>query len=187
MLPNTNPDTISSAIMSTFLLMMHEDPPAPLEIIKSRLTCCPKDAASWNAHVATITSSMILPTAAPILENLPVEDSAHALCEGAPQVAEVLSATLPRLPSLLKGDAALRAVAVEHLMRLATPQRVRALMTNAALGKVWRAVAAFRRHDDKVAVLCDAFSVAVQNDAEMRAWVESTYNMQVSLSSSLPS
>ena len=170
--------------MSTFLHMMHEDPPAPLEITQGRLTPRAKDAASWQAHIASITRSIMIPSADPILQKLPEEDSEHALCASAPQVAEVLSATLPRLPALLKGDAALRAVAVGHLTRLSTPQRVRALMTNAALGKVWRAVAAFRRHDDKVAALCDAFSAAVQGDEEMRAWVESTYNMQVPPASS---
>lgn len=179
LLPNTNPRTISNAIMSTFLIMMHEDPPAPLEVTQGRLTPRHKDVASWEAHIATITGSMILPSAAPILQNLKAEDSAHALCASAPQVAQVLSATLPRLPGLLKGDAVLRALAVEHLMRLATPQRVCSLMTNAALGKVWRAVAAFRRHDERVAKLCDAFGTAVQGNDEMRAWVESTYNMQV--------
>jgi hypothetical protein len=166
--------------MSTFLHMMHEEPPAPLHITKGRLSCRPKDAAAWESHVSSTNRAMIMRSAAPILEeNIPAEDSERVLCEGAPQVAEVLAATLPRLPGLLKADAALRAAAVGHLARLVTPQRVRALMTNAALGKVWRAVAAFRRHDESVAELCDAFSAAVQHDDEMRAWVESTYNMQV--------
>lgn len=94
------------------------------------------------------------------------------------QVHAVLGGTLAQLPALLKADAALRAEAVEQLMALATPGRVRALMANAALGKVWRAVAAFRKYDDRVQELCNRFSCAVQGDAEMRAWVEASYNMQ---------
>ena len=94
------------------------------------------------------------------------------------QVHSVLGGTLTRLPALLKADAGLRAETVGHLMTLATPQRVRALMANAALGKLWRAVAAFRRHDERVAELCNRFGAAVQGDVEMQAWVESTYMMQ---------
>lgn len=82
------------------------------------------------------------------------------------------------MPALLKADVALRAEAVEQLMTLATPERVRTLMVNAALGKLWRAVAAFRRHDERVHELCNRFGAAVQGDAEMQSWVASTYMMQ---------
>lgn len=177
-LQDTVPAQISSAIMSTFLQMMHEDPPAPVAITRGILTPSKKNESRWQAHMASIQRGVMLTSADPILEKLSEEASVDELRAAAPQVAHVLSATLPKLPALLKKDAELRAVAVRNLKRLATPQRVRAMMTNAALGKVWRAVAAFRRHDEQVAILCDAFSAAVQGDAEMHAWVESTYNMQ---------
>jgi hypothetical protein len=173
--------------MSTFLQMMHEEPNVPVEITRGRFNPLSKvDAILWDSHIASITRSIVLPTTVTILEKLPEDASAQALRECAPQVERLLSPTLRQLPALLKRDAALRAVAVGNLMRLATPQRVRALMANAVLGKVWRAVAAFRRHDERVARLCDAFSAAVQHSEEMRAWVESTYNMQVRCSSPEP-
>ena len=73
----------------------------------------------------------------------------------------VLGAVLPKLPKLLKTEEYLRQEAVHFLKLVATPTRVHALRSNPVLGKVWRAVAAFRRHDDSVAQLCDSFGAAV--------------------------
>jgi hypothetical protein len=74
-----------------------------------------------------------------------------------------------------------RDLAVRNLMRLATPQRVHALWTHAALGQLWRSLVLFRVHDKQVVRLCDVFSAAVQDNEDMQAWVESTYNEQVRL------
>jgi hypothetical protein len=53
------------------------------------------------------------------------------------------------------------------------------------LGKIWRALAAFRWHDERVAALCDDLSVAVQkvDSDELKAWLLSMYNRCGSLHS----
>lgn len=92
--------------------------------------------------------------------------------------AQLLGGTLPSLPGRLKRDAAYRAHVVTLIEPLLNAEHVRALMTFAVLGKIWRALASFRRHDEDVAALCDKFGLAVQdvNDPELSAWVLSTYN-----------
>jgi hypothetical protein len=51
-------------------------------------------------------------------------------------------------------------------------------MTNPMLGKIWLALSAFRRLDERVAALCDDLSVAVQkvDSDELKAWLLSMYN-----------
>eukprot|EP00892_Ulva_mutabilis_P012750 jgi/Ulvmu1/9848/UM057_0001.1 len=162
---------ISAAVVSVFLHMLGE----PAEAVQ--LQRCPEaepplELRRWEKALRVMTRDYILP------EPTLIEYDSARLTTEAPQVRAVLGGTLAQLPALLKADAALRAEAVAALETLATAERVRTLMVNAALGKVWRVVVAFRKHDVRVQALCDRFSCAVQGDPEMRRWVEATYNMQ---------
>ena len=95
-----------------------------------------------------------------------------------PTLTRLLGNTLATLPRKLKQDEAYRRHVIELIAPLLTAEHARSLMTVAVLGQIWRALAAFQRHDEAVARLCDSFSVAVQTlaDPQLSEWLLSTYS-----------
>eukprot|EP00892_Ulva_mutabilis_P005424 jgi/Ulvmu1/3253/UM151_0001.1 len=166
---------ISAAVASVFLHMLGE-PAEALQLRRCPVAEPPLELHQWENALRVMTRARSYLLSEPTLTA--IDYDAARLSTDAPQVRAVLGSTLAQLPELFKVDAALRAEAVAALETLATAERVRTLMNNAALGKVWRAVVTFRKHDVRVQALCDRFSCAVQGDPEMRAWLAATYDMQ---------
>jgi hypothetical protein len=92
--------------------------------------------------------------------------------------AALIGATLHTLPGRLQREDSYRSEVMQLLGPLLTVEHARCLMTNQMLGKIWRALSAFRRHDTAIARLCDTFGNVVQalKDDGFSAWVLSTYN-----------
>jgi hypothetical protein len=114
-------------------------------------------------------------------EELPVdvelqESSEQALIN--PVAVQLLGSSLLTLHKRLKVDSMYRCHVMQQIKPLLTPEHVCCLMTNPMLGKIWRALSAFQRHDEQVAALCNALSVAVQqvDSDDFKAWLLSTYN-----------
>lgn len=135
----------------------------------------PPGAAALDVRTAAFDCTGLVEATLP-LEAALQDGDPQALAAHAP--TRLLGAALHDLPKLLQRDAAYRGRVMELLAPLLTPEHARCLMTNPMLGKIWRALSAFRRHDDGVAALCDAFSVTVQalECPDVKAWLASTYN-----------
>lgn len=162
----TTPTAIAEAVVNAFSCMIGHplEDPSLLHILSS------------NIDYANIATEKELSLNVGLSEADP-----QTLCS--PSAAQLLGSSLLTLHKRLAADPTYRIHVIERLRPLFTPEHVRCLMTNPMLGKIWRSLTAFRRHDEQVAALCDDLSVAVQkvNSDDLKAWLLSTYNRCVRL------